>query len=134
MSFMNTNEKVAYLKGLLEGLDLNPERPETKLFRVTSEILEELSAKLSALDEDLELYTECLYDRQPTALEAETGEEPFSEEEPEECEDGEGNWYEIECPTCGKTVCIDDGILEEGGIDCPNCGEKLEFESEAEDG
>ena len=36
--------------------------------------------------------------------------------------------YECVCPTCGDTICLGENIIEEGSIDCPNCGELLEFD------
>ena len=32
------------------------------------------------------------------------------------------------CPTCGDTILIDEGMIEEGSINCPNCNELLEFD------
>ena len=31
-------------------------------------------------------------------------------------------------PECGDTVILDEYMLEEGSIDCPNCGSCLEFD------
>ena len=36
--------------------------------------------------------------------------------------------YEVECPSCGDVICLDEDMLEEGEIACPNCGEMLEFD------
>ena len=36
--------------------------------------------------------------------------------------------YEVTCPTCGDTILIDEGMIEEGSINCPNCNELLEFD------
>ena len=32
------------------------------------------------------------------------------------------------CPSCGDTILIDEGMIEEGSINCPNCNELLEFD------
>ena len=32
------------------------------------------------------------------------------------------------CPTCGDSILLDSGMLEEGSMACPNCGEDLEFD------
>ena len=50
------------------------------------------------------------------------------EEDDDDCCCGDDDCYEIECPNCGETICVDDGILEDGSIDCPNCGTLLEFD------
>ena len=36
--------------------------------------------------------------------------------------------YEVTCPGCGDTILLDEGMLEEGSLNCPNCNELLEFD------
>ena len=36
--------------------------------------------------------------------------------------------YEITCPTCGETIYIGESMLDEGEMQCPNCGQDLEFD------
>ena len=36
--------------------------------------------------------------------------------------------YEVECPNCNDVIYLDEGMIEEGGIKCPNCGTELEFD------
>lgn len=45
-------------------------------------------------------------------------------------EDFEDTYFEVTCPKCNETICLSEEILEEGEMDCPNCGEHLEFELE----
>ena len=40
---MTVVEKVAYLRGLAEGLNLNSEKSETKMFSAIMDVLEELA-------------------------------------------------------------------------------------------
>ena len=44
------------------------------------------------------------------------------------CCDFDDDYFEVECPSCGETICIDESILDEGSIECPACHENLEFE------
>ena len=37
-------------------------------------------------------------------------------------------YYEVTCPTCGDTICLDEDLINVGEMECPNCGEKLEFD------
>ena len=37
--------------------------------------------------------------------------------------------YETTCPTCGRTIILDESMLEEGGVEC-SCGQSLEFDFE----
>ena len=36
--------------------------------------------------------------------------------------------YEVTCPTCGDTICLNSAMIEDGSINCPNCNELLEFD------
>lgn len=38
--------------------------------------------------------------------------------------------YEVVCPKCADSIYLDEGMLEEGSMDCPSCGELLEFDFE----
>ena len=33
--------------------------------------------------------------------------------------------FEVECPSCGAEIDIDEDILEAGAVECPGCGEKF---------
>ena len=50
---MTLTEKVAYLKGLAEGLDLKKDDKETKIFEAIFDILEDLALTVTDIDEDL---------------------------------------------------------------------------------
>lgn len=49
---MTTSEKVAYLKGLAEGLGLDPKRKEDKLLASVIDILEDLALEIEDLEEN----------------------------------------------------------------------------------
>ena len=60
---MTISEKVAYLKGLAEGLNLDENAKETKLFNAMFDILEEMALTINEIDEDLatvEEYVDCI--------------------------------------------------------------------------
>lgn len=134
---MEITEKVAYLKGLAEGMELNAEKKEGKLLLAIIDVLEDIALELSdiedaqeelgegldAVSDDLEDVEDLLY-----------GED--GEEEPEyELDDlGEDeDCYATTCPTCEETIYFDESVLEDGEVICPNCGEKLEFDLESLD-
>ena len=51
---MSVSEKVAYLRGLMEGLDMDEDKKETKLFNAIIEALDDVASELSDMDEDME--------------------------------------------------------------------------------
>ncbi|MBE6972636.1 MAG: hypothetical protein E7440_01990 [Ruminococcaceae bacterium] len=122
---MTISEKVAYLKGLAEGLDLDVEKSkEGKLISVMIGILEEIAMSIEDLEEnDLDLGEEidALSDDLADVEEIVFGED-FDEDEDEE------DYFEVECPNCEEPLIIDDEVLAEGVIQCPNCEEKFSLD------
>ena len=123
---MEITEKVAYLKGLAEGLALDTEKSkEGKLIAAIIDVLDDMALELADmqdeqcdLEDGLDAVSEDLADVESLIYEELDDEE---DEEDEDC-------YETTCPNCEEAIYFDDSILEEGEIICPNCGEKLEFD------
>ena len=122
---MTISEKVAYLKGLAEGLDLDTEKSkEGKLISVMIGILEEVAMSIEDLEEnDLDLGEEidALSDDLADVEEIVYGDD-FDEDEDED------DYFEVECPNCEEPLIIDDEALAEGMIQCPNCEEKFSLD------
>ena len=122
---MEITEKVAYLKGLAEGMELDTEKKEGKLLSAIIDVLEmkadqeELYDGLDAVSDDLEDVEDAVFGEDD-----EDEEDEYEYEEPEEDED----CYATTCPTCEETIYFDESVLEDGEVVCPNCGEKLEFD------
>ena len=124
---MSIGERVAYLRGLAEGLDLDREKKEGRLFFAALDVLEEAAAELAGLRAENEALSEAL---EAVSSDLEDVEEAVFGAEP----DGEGEeCYSTTCPGCQETVYFDESVLEDGGVVCPYCGEKMEFLTEAEE-
>ena len=125
---MTISEKVAYLKGLAEGLDLDTEKSkEGKLISVMIGILEELAMSVEDLEEnalnlgeEIDVLSDDLADVEAVVFEDED-EDYDDDDEDEEDEDYDDDWFEVECPTCEEPLIIDEEALAEGEIVCPNC-------------
>ena len=133
---MTISEKVAYLKGLMEGMKLDESKDEIKLTQKIIEVLEDMALTVSDLEDSLDLVGEQVdaVDEDLDALESYVYDD-------DECDDDcfcDDDVYEVKCPKCGNMIYVDGDILDEGSIDCPSCGEKLEFDvdfdEEEEDG
>ncbi len=125
---MTITEKVAYLKGLLEGKGV-----EDKEMNLIVEILTDLANDLA----DLEDYTAELTEQVDAVDEdLNTLEEDFYEEWDEDCDccdccdcdDCDEEYYDVTCPSCGEDFEVDEDTLLDGGVECPACGEHLEFD------
>ena len=133
---MEITEKVAYLKGLAEGMDLDTEKKIGKLLSAIIDTLDdialeledikdeqaELADGLDAVSDDLEDVEDLVYDEDE---DDEDGDYYYDDlDEDEEC-------YATTCPTCEETIYFDESVLEDGEVICPNCGERLEFDLES---
>ena len=123
---MTISEKVAYLKGLAEGLNLDTEKSkEGKLISVMIGILEEIGLSIEdleentqALGEEIDVLSDDLSDVEDVVFDED-------EDEDEDDEDYDDDWFEVECPTCEEPMVIDDKALADGMIQCPNCHDKF---------
>lgn len=130
---MELNEKVAYIKGLMDGLELDLTTKEGKVLAAVVEALEATAKKVSSMDEEVgDLYDEVDAISEDLSNvedyiwdDGEEEEDDEDEEEPEEYEDG---LYEITCPACGEVVCVDEEMLTDENLACPNCGTKFEVD------
>ena len=130
---MTISEKVAYLKGLAEGLNLDTEKSkEGKLISVMIGILEELAMSV----EDLEENALNLGEEIDTLSDDLADVESIVYDEDEDDGDYDDDWFEVECPTCGETLVVDDKALADGEVECPECGSRyaLDLSDDEEDG
>ena len=120
---MTISEKVAYLKGLAEGLNIDTEKSkEGKLISVMIGILEEIGMSI----EDLEENTEALGEEIDAISDdlADVEKAVFEDEDDED----EDDYFEVECPNCEEPIVIDDKALAEGEVECPNCQTKFSLD------
>ena len=136
---MGITEKVAYLKGLAEGLGLDKDSKEGKLFAAIIDVLDDMALEIEdmqelqmELSEGLDAVSDDLEDIEDIVYEEWDDDDDYEDEdeEDEEEEDSE-DCYATTCPTCEEEIFFDESILEEGEVICPNCGERLEFDLES---
>lgn len=128
MSYLR--ERVSYLKGLAEGMQISDATNEGKLLKAIIDVLddvsltvdelaeeqEELSNQIDEIDADLEDVEDILYDDE---------------------EDDEVSCYatHIECPFCNVPMDIDENMIdEENMVHCPNCHKEFEVECDCDCG
>ena len=131
---MNINKESAYLRGLLEGYELDSTKKETKLFQKMLDLIDEMADHITALEADNAEMREYIEELDPdlgaveedlyVTDEDEDDYDEFDEEEDLEDYEDDSEYYEIECPACGEVVCFDDS-LDIDSLTCPACGEKI---------
>lgn len=135
---METTEALGYLKGLIDGLDLDDNKKETKVFKAIIDVLENLNEDVLDISEELDIVEEQLddIDEDLAAVEEALDDDmcfdcdgcDFDDDDMEEYEE-----YEITCPACEAEITVDEDTVLEGSFECPNCGEILNFEFEEDD-
>ena len=120
---MGVSEKVAYLKGLMEGLKIDAESDSGKMFKAIIDVLDEVALEIEDLTDEvmevgdgLDVVSDDLAD-----IEEMVYDEDEDEDEPV---------YMTTCPECEEEIYFDEDYLEDGVVVCPNCGAKLEFDAE----
>lgn len=132
---MSAKEKIAYLKGLLAGLDIQDETT-AKAFKSVTEALEALAEEVEEqadiIEEQLDLYEELaddfsLLDEDLDSLERSFAEyvgEDFDETDEDEEADFDETYESVACPKCGHIFYYQPEVYgEDESLQCPDCGE-----------
>lgn len=144
---MTLSEKTAYLKGLMEGMELPTDTKEGKLLTAIVDVLHDMAETVAdledsaiAVSDELDEIEDTLDAMEDFLLDVDEDDDDYDDEDYEDVdEDDDYDFgddeviYEVTCPTCGETINIDEEMLEKGEIACPKCGESLEFELDPED-
>ena len=138
---MTINEKAAYIKGLAEGVELDAATKEGKLIAALIDLVSDMADAIEELEEDVDTaldYCEEL-DEDLGAVEemlldddcdCDCCDDDFECDGDcdccdEDCELCDEDYFEVECPACGETICFD-GSIDPEELACPACGEKFE--------
>lgn len=144
---MTLTEKVAHLKGLMEGLDINDSTKEGKVLKYIADILEDMALSVCDLEDETDTLNQYIEE-----IDEDLGmlEDDFYEDYDDDdcdcdccCDDDDDcdcdcccddddicEFYEVTCPSCGEPVYIDDSI-DPSRVICPSCN--AEFSDKTED-
>lgn len=128
------SEKLSYLKGLMEGLNLNEEDPQVKVIKGMLEAFNLANDRIDYLEdktEELDSYVEEI-DRDLGELEDLMN----GDDEHDHCHCGDDDCCEdyddedenvtYECPNCGSEVEFEpDELMSEDEPKCPECGKSM---------
>ena len=145
---MTISEKAAYLKGLMDGLNLDTDSDDGKMIAAIVDLLGDVTKKLTdvedttiaisdeldEIEEDLDAIEDFIMDEEDDDYYDDEDDDYDFDDDDEDDFDDEGfdfgdedtTIYEVEC-ACGEIINFDEETLEAGSIICPNCGENLEF-------
>ena len=137
---MTINEKAAYLKGLMDGLNLDTEAAEGKMISAIVDLLGDMTKKVTdiedttiAISDELDEIEEDLDVIEDFIMEFEDEDDDYDDDDDDDWDDDEeyeegfdfgdedSTIYEVEC-ACGNIIDFNEETLEAGSIICSNCG------------
>lgn len=138
-------ERVAYLKGLADGMKLDTSTNEGKLLKAVLDVLddialavddieeaqEQLSEQVDEIDEDLAEIENLLDDVDDDEY-CDDDDEDYDDDEDDDDEEDEEELVELECPRCGEPVNLEDAFVRGNTILCPHCNKEIEIEFECD--
>ncbi len=139
-NYFDISEKIAYLKGLSEGLKVDESTNEGRIIKGILEVLNDMNEYICDMDDELEAALECVDEISEDLSDVE--DELYGDYDDDECgccscddcddcddyEECEEDIYEIECPECGELVYADGETIENEDIYCPKCKKMIEVE------
>ena len=147
---MELSQRVAYLKGLMDGLKIDDSTDQGKILKIMADILEDMAVYIEDVSDEVDEMVDVIDD-----IDADLGDledevyfgDNYDDDDDDLDYDGiddddydpaedfdEDALYECICPNCGDSIRMGESMVELGSIDCPNCGEKIEFDySELDD-
>ena len=129
---MTISEKVAYIRGLYDGLGLDGEKSgEARILSEVLDVLKQIGSQMDGTDASVGRLFDELDDLRDSVAELEN---TVFDEEAGDGGDTDEDFFEIPCPTCGEDLVVDDEALAAGVVDCPKCGQKFALSFDDEDG
>ena len=142
---MNIREKAAYLKGLADGMNLDPAKDEVKLLNAVIDLLGDITEAVDEMDDDMEVLNDYIeeIDEDLGNLEEIVYEELDDECDCCDCDDddcdcdcfddddcdcecccGDTDFRVMLCPHCNEEIYFDDSIEPEELV-CPACNKAV---------
>ena len=125
---MDLTEKSAYIKGLIEGMNLDPAKDETKILEAMADLLGDLATGVQNLETVCSENSEVIDELDEGLADVEDIIYRCKHSKCGCCDDDEDVAYKTSCPNCENVIQLDDEMIASGDVICPNCGEKLEFD------
>ncbi|NMA79748.1 MAG: hypothetical protein GX967_03775 [Clostridiales bacterium] len=122
---MRISEKVSYLKGLIEGLGINEDTNEGKIYNSIIDILGDIAGSIDNLEEETTDIVDLI-----DIIDEDLGilEEEVYDIDDEDLFDFDDELYEVICPSCEEEIILDPQSFDDGEMLCPSCGQHLEFD------
>lgn len=132
---MNLTERIAYIRGLADGLKLDESKDEVKVIKAIIDLLEDMAYDMVEMEEivddvcnQVDEIDEDLADVEEEVFDYDYDDDDDDDDDDFDDFDDDEPCYEVTCPACGETTIMDEDALLEGGLECPICGAEIEFD------
>lgn len=143
---MKNTEKIAYIKGMMDGMNFEADSPEKKLISSIVDALESIAESLEALESDTEYLSDYIeevdqdlgdieeevFGYEDDDYEDDDYEDDDYDDNEDEDEDDEDYYEVVDCPNCGKKIVLEEVDLECGRVTCPSCETEFEIETDCD--
>ena len=129
-------EKAAFLKGLVEGLNLDEAKPETKVITKLIEVIDDMAGEIESLTEDVDILNDYIEEIDEDLGEIEEIVYDIDDEcdcccDDDDCDcccdddcDCDGEFFCAMCHSCGEKIYFDESCDPEEVV-CPSCQSPL---------
>lgn len=135
---MTLNEKTAYVKGLIDGLDLNKDHKETKAIHAIADLLGDLSDSVTQLEDTVDDVSDQISEIDDKIYDMgvklndidykDDFEADINDNDDDDVYEGDDSFYEVECSSCGTKIFLPEDKLLSESVLCPNCDEKINID------
>ncbi len=119
------SERISYIRGLADGLELGEDSKEAKVISAMIELLDDMAFSVEELEEQQELINDDLDEMDEIVGELE---DYVYGDECDCCDDME--FDDVTCPSCGAEIELDDDMISDDCtyFTCPACHEKIDID------
>lgn len=122
------SEKVSYIRGLADGLELGEATKEAKVLTAMIELLDDMAFSIEEMEEEQDLINDDLDEMDEIVGELE--EAVYGDDCDCGCDCHGVEFEEITCPACNATIELDEDMLSDdcSYLICPECHEKIDID------
>ena len=131
------SERVSYLRGLADGLNISEDTNEGKLLKVMIDVIDDIAISVEDVEDTqneimdtVDDIDERLEDAEDFIYEDEDCDDDCCCCGDDDCDCDDMEYAELECPNCGAEIELDSSIIDEemNVLICPGCMEEIEIE------
>ena len=132
------SERVSYLRGLADGLEISDDTKEGKLLKVIIDVLDDIAISVEEVEDEQKALLDDIDDIDARLEDAEDiiYEDCDCDCDDDDCccgcdcDDEDIEYTDLECPNCGAEIELDSAIIDEekNVLICPDCKEEIEIE------